>query len=275
MGGLARSRRGVCFDAWSGSVFVLISHTSPFPFPLPLSSPHTLLSPPPHPTPLPLQSFGMYTRAQVERFRGVWNSLDQDKSGAVDVEEILNAKVFSTSTLKVTKAIFASIDQDKSGDVSLAELSKVAFAMASNELRRDILKYMRYLDAREKSEAMRAKWSPDDDDDGLSPRSGRSPGRRPATAAPSMSATGAGAGAASGAAATGGAGSGAGAGAGAGAGGSLSLTGTAAPSMGGFGSPSKNPRGDLAAATIQGARSARMARAATTRALDEEPAGRD
>jgi len=111
---------------------------------------------------VPPKTFAMYTRAQIERFRSVWNSLDQDRSGSVDVEEILNAKVFSVSTLKVTKAVFASIDSDKSGDVSLGELSKVAFAMATPDIRREIVKYMKYLDACDLAAIQRTKFLEDE-----------------------------------------------------------------------------------------------------------------
>jgi hypothetical protein len=99
----------------------------------------------------------MYSRAQVEKFRGVWNALDSDGSGAVDVEEILNAKVFSADTLKVTKAVFATIDTDRSGDVSLSELVKVSFPMGGADLRGDIVRYMRYLDARDRADSERLR----------------------------------------------------------------------------------------------------------------------
>lgn len=117
--------------------------------------------PPPSPSisfpPSRVQTFGMYTRAAIDKFRHTWNALDSDGSGAVDVEELLNAKIFASSTLKVTKAIFATIDSDKSGDVSLQELVKVAFPLGGPDLRKEIIRYMKYSDVLDKAEAIKGK----------------------------------------------------------------------------------------------------------------------
>jgi hypothetical protein len=98
----------------------------------------------------------MYTRAQVDKFRSVWSALDEDGSGQVDIEELLYAKVFSTSTLKVTKALFATIDEDKSGTVSLKEMLRVAFPLSDGDGRNAIAKYLHFLDAREKARLARS-----------------------------------------------------------------------------------------------------------------------
>lgn len=104
---------------------------------------------------VPPRSFGLYTRRQVEKFREVWMGLELNESGNADVECILNAGLFSTSTLKVSKAIFASIDTDKSGDISQWELLKIAFPLCSNDVRQEIYQYIRFKTACEKSERLR------------------------------------------------------------------------------------------------------------------------
>ena len=103
------------------------------------------------------KSFGMYPIAQIEKFREVWMKLDDDGSGAVDVEELLNANIFASSQMKVTKAIFGSIDADKSGDVSLTELVKVVFPMGGPEVRAQIIAYVKYVIARDRAEKERLK----------------------------------------------------------------------------------------------------------------------
>jgi len=60
------------------------------------------------------------------------------------VEELLNANIFASSALKVTKAIFGTIDADKSGDVSLNELVKVVFPAGGPEVRAGILRYINW-----------------------------------------------------------------------------------------------------------------------------------
>jgi hypothetical protein len=103
------------------------------------------------------KSFGRYPIAQIEKFREVWMKLDDDGSGAVDVEELLNANIFASSQMKVTKAIFGSIDADKSGDVSLTELVKVVFPMGGPEVRAQIIAYVKYVIARDRAEKERLK----------------------------------------------------------------------------------------------------------------------
>ena len=103
------------------------------------------------------KSFGMYPISQIEKFRETWMQLDNDDSGAVDVEELLNANIFAASQMKVTKAIFGSIDADKSGDVSLNELVKVVFPMGGPEVRTQIIAYVKYVNARVRAEKERLK----------------------------------------------------------------------------------------------------------------------
>jgi len=103
------------------------------------------------------KSFGMYPISQIEKFRETWMQLDNDDSGAVDVEELLNANIFAASQMKVTKAIFGSIDADKSGDVSLNELVKVVFPMGGPEVRTQIIEYVKYVNARVRAEKERLK----------------------------------------------------------------------------------------------------------------------
>lgn len=103
------------------------------------------------------KSFGMYPMSQIEKFRETWMQLDDDGSGAVDVEELLNANIFAASQMKVTKAIFGSIDADKSGDVSLGELVKVVFPMGGPEVRSQIISYVKYVIAMKREEKERLK----------------------------------------------------------------------------------------------------------------------
>ena len=95
--------------------------------------------------------------SQIEKFRETWMQLDDDGSGAVDVEELLNANIFAASQMKVTKAIFGSIDADKSGDVSLGELVKVVFPMGGPEVRSQIIAYVKYVIAMKREEKERLK----------------------------------------------------------------------------------------------------------------------
>jgi len=106
---------------------------------------------------VPPRGFAMYARATVDKFRDTWADLDTDGSGQVDIEELLNAKVFSANTLKVTKALFGTIDEDKSGTVSLKEMLRVAFPLADSATRSSISRYIRYEEAKVRAEDMRAR----------------------------------------------------------------------------------------------------------------------
>jgi Ca2+-binding EF-hand superfamily protein len=92
----------------------------------------------------PPHRFGVYVQKELDQFYSMWRDLDRNKSGQVDVEELLNAHVFSATALKVTKAVFASIDADNSGEVSMAELMRVLFPLAGADVRRDMITYVKW-----------------------------------------------------------------------------------------------------------------------------------
>lgn len=86
--------------------------------------------------------FGGVTRAQVRSLVRLFDRMDRDGSGEVDIAETLTSGAFTVgASSMVAKSIFRALDKDKSETVSLNELLHVAFGSVSKEHRRDIIRY--------------------------------------------------------------------------------------------------------------------------------------
>lgn len=105
--------------------------------------------------------FGSYTVKEVLELRKMFNAMDEDASGSVDIEEFVSsASLNSTHMFVNATSMFGSIDRDGSGSISFAELLAVAFPQANVSVRRDMLKFVK---KHESQEHMKEKISLDGD----------------------------------------------------------------------------------------------------------------
>jgi Ca2+-binding EF-hand superfamily protein len=101
--------------------------------------------------------FGPYTAKEVLGLRKLFNEIDDDASGQIDVDEFVNATALQGSHIFMNAAsMFGSIDRDESGSISFGELLAVSFPSASSENVRDMLRFVK---SHESQEHMKTKIS--------------------------------------------------------------------------------------------------------------------
>ena len=89
-------------------------------------------------------NFGSYNIKEVLELRKLFNSIDEDASGSIDVDEFVNSPALnSTHMFMNATSMFGSIDRDASGTISFGELLAVAFPQASRQHVKDMLKYVK------------------------------------------------------------------------------------------------------------------------------------
>ena len=101
--------------------------------------------------------FGPYTTKEVLGLRKLFNEIDDDASGQIDVDEFVNATALQGSHIFMNAAsMFGSIDRDESGSISFGELLAVSFPSASSENVKDMLRFVK---SHESQEHMKTKIS--------------------------------------------------------------------------------------------------------------------
>ncbi len=101
--------------------------------------------------------FGSYTVKEVLELRKLFNAIDDDASGSIDVEEFVNSPALSSTHLFMNAtSMFESIDRDASGTISFGELLAVAFPQAT---RANVKQMLKYVKAHESQEHMKTKIS--------------------------------------------------------------------------------------------------------------------
>jgi Ca2+-binding EF-hand superfamily protein len=97
-----------------------------------------------------ITNFGSYGIKEVLELRKLFNSIDEDASGSIDVEEFVNSPALkSTHLFDNAASMFSSIDRDESGTISFAELLTVAFPQASRTNRKKMLKFVKEHESQE------------------------------------------------------------------------------------------------------------------------------
>ena len=87
--------------------------------------------------------FGPYTAKEVLGLRKLFNEIDDDASGQIDVDEFVNSTALQGSHIFMNAAsMFNSIDRDESGTISFGELLAVSFPSASSENVRYMLRLL-------------------------------------------------------------------------------------------------------------------------------------
>jgi hypothetical protein len=76
--------------------------------------------------------FGAVTAAEVVALKSVFDLLDVDGSGSVDIREFVSSRAWKDSGFpQLAPSVFESIDRDKDGFISLRELCLVVFPNTS------------------------------------------------------------------------------------------------------------------------------------------------
>jgi WD40 repeat protein/Ca2+-binding EF-hand superfamily protein len=104
-----------------------------------------------------ITNFGSYGIKEVLELRKLFNSIDEDASGSIDVEEFVNSPALKSTHMFVNaESMFGSIDRDESGTISFGELLAVAFPQAS---RKNLNKMLKFVKDHESQEHMKEKIS--------------------------------------------------------------------------------------------------------------------
>ena len=102
-------------------------------------------------------NFGAYGIKEVLELRKLFNSIDEDASGSIDLEEFVSSPALKSSHMFMNaSSMFGSIDRDASGTISFGEMLAVAFPQASRSNLRDMLKFVK---SHESQEHMKEKIS--------------------------------------------------------------------------------------------------------------------
>lgn len=80
----------------------------------------------------PTKPFGDYSKSDVVAFKRMYQAIDKDGSGSIDIAEFTSSPSFSTSEMFfLANSTFRSLDADASGEVTLDELLPVQFPLAT------------------------------------------------------------------------------------------------------------------------------------------------
>ena len=94
--------------------------------------------------------FGPYTAKEVLGLRKLFNEIDEDASGQIDVDEFVNSTALQGSHLFMNAAsMFGSIDRDESGAISFGELLAVSFPSATSSNIKDMLHFVKQHESQE------------------------------------------------------------------------------------------------------------------------------
>ena len=78
--------------------------------------------------------FGPYTLKEAHVLKTMFESLDADRSGSVDVDEFINSPAFQMSHLAASAdSMFSAVDVDASGEITLNELFQAYFRFATKK----------------------------------------------------------------------------------------------------------------------------------------------
>lgn len=87
--------------------------------------------------------FGQYTIKEVLELKMMFDSMDEDGSGEVDLHEFLSSPTWQRSHLAGTAStVFNTIDNDSDGSISLTELLSITFPGAKPSERRAMKEYL-------------------------------------------------------------------------------------------------------------------------------------
>lgn len=101
-------------------------------------------------------AFGGHDRDRVLALKRMFDEIDTDGSGAVDLEEYMASDMFSGLLPTVAKSLFKAVDADGSGELELEELLAVAFPGSPADVIQEMLQYCRSVDQRKAGATRRA-----------------------------------------------------------------------------------------------------------------------
>ncbi len=78
-----------------------------------------------------VQYIGPYSKREILEVKELFDRLDRDGSGSIDVEEFLNDKRTDPVMAQHLRSMFQSLDADASGSVEVSEYLSVVFPRAS------------------------------------------------------------------------------------------------------------------------------------------------
>lgn len=87
--------------------------------------------------------FGVYSVKEVLELKLLFDSMDTDGNGSINLQEFLTSPKWQSNHLSATAgSVFNTVDTDGDGNITLKELLRVAFPSASKEHRRDMSEFL-------------------------------------------------------------------------------------------------------------------------------------
>eukprot|EP00753_Platysulcus_tardus_P022466 PLAT9620.1.p1 GENE.PLAT9620.1~~PLAT9620.1.p1 ORF type:complete len:1763 (-),score=707.77 PLAT9620.1:73-5361(-) len=106
-------------------------------------------------------TFGRYDTKEVFELKQIFDSLDTDGSGEVDINEFVSSSVWSDSEKASNlNRMFESLDFDQSGTLTIDELMTVCFPRASKQQIRDMLQFVTVLQNQHRAKGTVTKSKP-------------------------------------------------------------------------------------------------------------------